>query len=433
MRKNLACLVATAIVFIWSGFAFAEEPAKKILEKIQMGGEKQTEKQKEVRTLYDEGFTLLGEDDKLIIGAWMQNDVRIFFKGHPNNTQFQVRRARLDVRGSLEKIFGFRVMGEFEGDNGTNVANLKEGWLEYNQFPSFRIKIGQFKEPYGLENLYGDLWLDFLERPSGENFIRPEQDLGLMFFGKLFNKRLEYGLGVFNGSGTNVGETNDDKDVAGRLTYTPFAGSDQRWINQLTLGGSATFGKQTATLDSTGPTTAGGTRYFAFVNPTAGGDVSITSYRTRAGGDIEWFVGPYSFKGEYAFSRARAITFGGINREWDLHGLSGQITALLTGETKSNQKAIQPQHPFNPKEGKWGALEVAARFEMVRSDQGLIDAGFAAGTDDLWSTTGGLNWYLNRHIRLSTNYIFTKFDDMVANAGAKNSEHALLTRFQFNL
>jgi phosphate-selective porin OprO/OprP len=404
-----------------------------ILEEIRMEQEKQTDKQKQVRTLYDEGFTLLGEDDTLKIGVWMQNDVRVFFNNHPSRTQFLVRRARLDFRGSLEKIFGFRLMGEFEGDGGTNAANLKEGWVEYNQFPVFRIKVGQFKEPYGLENLYSDLWLDFLERPVAENFIRPEQDLGLMFFGKLFGKRLEYGVGIFNGSGTNIAESNDDKDAAGRLALTPFAGRENKWVKHLTFGGSMTYGKQSSTLDNTGPTTAGGTRFLTFVNPTAVNDVTVNDFRTRAGGDIEWLVGPFSLKGEYVFSRIRNVAFGGINRQWDLHGFSGQATYLLTGETKTNQGPVLPKRPFNPVDGRWGAVELAARFEALRSDQGLIDAGFAAGTDDLWSVTGGLNWYLNRHIRTSTNYVFTKFDDAVATAGGKASEHALLFRFQFNL
>lgn len=410
-----------------------ETTIRKVLEEVRMEEEKQTDEQKKVRTLYDEGFTMLGQDDTLKIGAWMQNDFRYFFNDQPGSTQFLVRRARLDFRGSLEKLFGFRLMGEFEGDGGTNAANLKEGWVEYNQFPAFRIKVGQFKEPYGLENLYGDLFLDFLERPSAENFIRPEQDLGLMFFGKLFAKHLEYGVGIFNGSGTNVGETNDDKDVAARLALTPFAGCRSKWVNHLAVGGSFTYGKQTATLDGTGPTTAGGTRYFAFVNPTAGADATVADTRIRAGGDVEWFVGPFSFKGEYALSQLQNVTFGGVNRNWTLHGLSGQATYVLTGEDKSNQASVLPKNAFNPKEGEWGAWEVASRFELVYSDQGMINAGFAAGTDDLWGTTVGVNWYLNRHIRFSTNYGFSKFDDAVANAGGKGVEHLILSRLQFNL
>lgn len=427
-------LMAVAVLIFTSSFAVAEGPsAKNIMTEVRMEGEKQTDTQKTARTIYDEGFTLMGEDDSLKIGAWMQNDVRIFFKGHPSTTQFLVRRARLDFRGSLERIFGFRIMGEFEGNNGTNAANLKEGWVEYNQFPEFRMKIGQFKEPFGLENLYGDLWLDFMERPAVENFVRPEQDLGLMFFGKLLQKHVEYGVGLFNGSGTNVAESNDDKDVAARIAVTPFLKNERVWINHLTMGGSWSYGKQTETLDGTGPTTAGGMRFLSFVNPTAGADVSINDKRTRAGGDMEWFVGPFSAKGEYVFSRSRAVTFGGASRTWNLHGVSNQLTYLLTGEKKSNQQSVTPKKNFDPKEGGWGALELATRVEMGWSDQGLIDAGFAAGTDDLWSTSGGLNWYLNRHLKMMLNYIYTRFDDAVANAGGKTNEHLLLARVQFNL
>lgn len=386
-----------------------------------------------VRTSYDDGFTLSGADDVIKIGAWLQNDLRIFTAGHPGTTQFLIRRARIDLRGSLEQIFGYRLMGEFEGDGGTNAANLKEGWLEYNQFPALRVKIGQFKEPFGLENLYGDLWLDFLERPMAENFIRPEQDLGVMISGKLFANRVEYGIGVFNGSGTNVAESNDDKDVAGRLTLTPCAPCASRWIKQLTFGASGSYGKQTATLDGAGPTTAAGTRFFSFANPTGGGDVTVNAMRLRAGGDVAWFVGPVSFKSEYAFSRTRDVTFGGAARDWDLHGISAQASWLVTGEDKTNQNSVVPKRIFNPREGHWGALELALRGEAAFSDQGFIDAGFATGADDVLGATAGINWTLNRHIRNSFNYAITKFDDVVAGAGGESLEQAFLMRFQFNL
>lgn len=425
MKKLFGGIFVFVLAGLFAKTGLAEEKSGKgLLDKIAIEEAKQTEAQKEVRTLYDEGFTMVGQDDMLKIGAWMQNDVRIFPKGHPGVTQFLVRRARLDFKGSLEKMFGFRLMGEFEGDNGTNTANLKEGWVEYNQFPEIRIKIGQFKEPFGLENLYSDLHLDLIERPMAENFIRPEQDLGLMVFGKIFGKRLEYGLGVFNGSGTNVAENNDDKDFAGRIAFIP--------VKHLTVGSSMTYGKQTSTLDNTGPTTAAGTHFLTFVNPTAGADVQTNRVRMRAGGDVEWFTGPFSLKGEYVFNHFRGITFGGTSRSWDMHGFSGQTTYILTGEEKSNSQAFVPKKPFNPKEGTWGAIEWVGRLETLRSDQGLIDAGFATGTDDLWSLTSGINWYWNRHVQISANYIFVKFDDTITNANG-DEEHAGLLRFQFNL
>ena len=105
----------------------------------------------------------------------------------------------------------------------------------------------------------------------------------------------------------------------------------------------------------------------------------------------------------------------------------------MTGEEKNNSRSVNPKKQFNPKEWTWGALELASRFEIVRSDQELIDTGFATGSDDLWAATGGLNWYLNRHVRTQVNYVFTKFDDIVVNAGNRDHEHALLFRFQFSL
>ena len=432
---SLLCVVLSLPVFAGKSSVLSrqKETIREVLQEIRMEEASQTEVQKQARTLYDEGFTLTGADNTLKIGAWMQNDARIFMGTHPGNTQFLLRRARMDLRGAMARLFTFRLMGEFEGDNGTNAANLKEGWVEYSQFPGFRVRLGQYKPPFGLENLSSDLWLDFMERAVGENFIRPEQELGLMLLGKLFKNRLEYGVSLSNGSGHNIIENNDAKDVAGRLALTPFAPSSKKWINQISLGVSSMYGKQNTTLDAAGPSTAAGTRLFAFVNPTAGNDVTVNDYRLRLGGDLQWTVGPFSFKTEYAMQRLSGLNFGGVNRNWILHGHDTSVSWVVTGEDKSNQHSVNPRHPFDPKEGQWGALELASRFEILHADQGLIDAGFAAGTDDLWSTTAGVNWYLNSHVRVTGNYVFSKFDDAIANAGAKDSEHVLLFRGQFNL
>lgn len=428
---GLCVLPATGVLAHDS--AQLRQTVREIVQELSLESTPQTPDQNGLRTLYDEGFYLQGTDDALRIGGWVQGDVRVYEPGQPGVTQFLIRRARLDLRGNLEHDFIYRFFGEFEGATGTsqNSANLKEGWLEYGRWPFLRLRLGQFKEPFSLEAQYASLWTDFVESPVGVANLQPAEDLGFMGFGKAFGNHVEYGVGIFNGTPTNSAETNDDKDIAGRVVAIPFAQSSNRWLKGLYVGGSATYGKQASTLDATGFVTAGGTRFFAFANPTAGNDVTFNDSRLRAGTDLEWLVGPVALKGEYLFTRLRNVTFGAAVQNQDLHGLAAQVSWLVTGEAKPRNRSVVPTRNFSPGKG-WGAWEVAARYEQFRTDQALITSGAAAGTDDLWVATAGVNWWPNRHVRVMFNYVRTQFDDAFAAINLHTTEHVGLVRTQFN-
>jgi hypothetical protein len=104
------------------------------------------------------------------------------------------------------------------------------------------INAGQFKIPSGLEGLQSSGSLDTeravfaSDRARGGTFggIR---DIGLMLYGPL-SKRIDYRLGVFNGSGENQNDLdkNDQKAIAGRLVVRP------SFVEGLQMGGSGVWG-----------------------------------------------------------------------------------------------------------------------------------------------------------------------------------------------
>jgi phosphate-selective porin len=65
-----------------------------------------------------------------------------------------VRRARLEVSGSFFQFITFRVEGDF-----TQSPSLFDAYLDFRFFPELRIGGGQFKEPFSLEELTGDLFI----------------------------------------------------------------------------------------------------------------------------------------------------------------------------------------------------------------------------------------------------------------------------------
>ncbi len=377
-----------------------------------------------VRVRYDDALIFEGPHEKIQLNVWAQTDARGFFSGHPNHTQFLIRRARLDLRGTYGEHFAFRFMPNFETGGGANTGSLTDLWVEYRPHAMFQVRVGQFKEPFGLENLLNDLWADFLERSIADNFVRPDRDLGVMFSGHVA-KKFTYGVGVFNGSGFNTAENNEGKDIAARLTVSPWAGGEHALLADWTLGSSFTYGRLDTSIDASGPSTQVGTRVLAFVNPTAGTDVNVNGNRYREGADLEWRHGPFDAKAEYVAQQLHNMSGLGLTHNWRLQGGALQFSWVVTGEPASNEHALAPTR-------HWGAVQVGVRGEWMRSNRDVVTSGLAGGATELWGVTTALHWTLNPHALIGVDYHYTHFDAPVVAAGAKNFEHALIARAQFS-
>jgi phosphate-selective porin OprO/OprP len=104
---------------------------------------------------------------------------------------------------------------------------------------------------------------------------------------------------------------------------------------------------------------------------------------------------------------------------------------LLTGESKSF-KGVTPLRDFDPAQGGWGAWELAARVEGLTVDPrvdalGRADPAKSARRAQAWGV--GINWYLNKNLRLGLDYEDTRFTGGSA-GGNRSQERVLLDRFQ---
>ena len=116
------------------------------------------------------------------------------------------------------------------------------------------------------------------------------------------------------------------------------------------------------------------------------------------------------------------------NNSWQV-----AISYFLTGESKS-YKSGSPLKDFDPKSGGWGAWELAARYGQLAVDPavyslGLADAAKSARKAQAWAV--GVNWYLNKNVKLVLDYEDTGFIGGSA-TGNRNRERALLNRFQIS-
>ena len=127
----------------------------------------------------------------------------------------------------------------------------------------------------------------------------------------------------------------------------------------------------------------------------------------RVGPQAYWYWGPFGLLGEYSISSQRleqqVAPFGSTRAE----NSAWMVTAswMLTGED-ATFRAVTPRNNFDPRNGGWGALQVVARYSYLDIDDGLfpIFADPAELPTRVANWGLGLNWYLNRNIRVAFNY-----------------------------
>lgn len=166
---------------------------------------------------------------------------------------FDIRRARLDVRGNVSPYFSYRLQTDFAG-----TPKLLDAYAEVKLADYINFTIGQAKIPFSAENLASSNKMESIDRSQvvealtarGQDVIGNQngRDIGVQVggsFAKIENRYLfDYKVGVFNGAGINVADKNENKDIIGRVVVHPVKGFD---IGGSYYTGIGNFGKPTAT------------------------------------------------------------------------------------------------------------------------------------------------------------------------------------------
>jgi phosphate-selective porin OprO/OprP len=152
-----------------------------------------------------------------------------------------------------------------------------------------------------------------------------------------------------------------------------------------------------------------------------------------------YYWGPFGIFGEYVLSsqkiRADARTGAAApttSTFANVHDSAWQVAAswILTGEDNSF-KGFTPRKPFSPANRGWGAWEIAARYGELRLDDELFPLYATPASGQKESSWGvGLNWYLNRNVKLQVNYEQTRFDGPGRSPLLENGEKIIFTRAQ---
>lgn len=373
------------------------------------------------------GFTIQSGDRNFLlrIGADLQVDNRTYTgassTAFTNNTL--LRRVRPTFSGTVYQYVDYF----FRPDFGQGTTVIYDAYIQLNYLPHVNLGVGKFKPGVGLERLQSDDDTSFVERGL-PTLLVPSRDIGYQIAGDLFRKRVNYQAGVFNGVADNSlsdAAVSNHKDYAGRILLTPFA-PDENILKGLGIGLGATGGNVDG-LALPAFKSFGQNTFFTFAS-----GVAEAGHRTRLAPQAFYYLGPFGLLAEYGVNE-EDLQKSNIRRKIAFRAWQTQISYILTGEKKT-QASPTPLHAFDPLRQQWGALELAVRTGTFTADHAIFAYGFAnpATTPRLareW--VGGVNWYLNRLVRISGDYGVTSFEGGLA-GGNRLPERVIIVRFQIN-
>ncbi len=376
-----------------------------------------------------------GSVARVDLEAKLQEDVRASYpdaKGlkDPITGQvqtFELHRSRFGLQGNLFKHIEYEIEREFTEKELTE-KEILEGltpqsqWKDVNVNVTYikdaQIQIGKFKVPFGLDELTGVTHNDFVYRSLGANYLAPARDIGVMVHGRFFKRGLNYWTGMFAHDGDNARSKKiqgGDRTFAARLTGTPFR---TLGVSGLDVGGAVTV--SSLSDDSFRPNGLRGRTIMT--QDTFYEAVYVKGQRRRWEGDVDWSAGPVSARAEFTLVNDDRLQQGlrdqdlppARARSWYVSG-----TWVVTGEQKV--RPLKPDTDFL-RDGI-GAVEVVGRFERLwydSSGEGTATPTRTPRTENIFreadrALTVGVNWILNRFIKLQFNAIRERVEDPAKN------------------
>ncbi len=183
------------------------------------------------------GITISSGVNSLTIGAraqfrWTLDDREAFDGdtvgagvGRADGAQsaFDIPRMRVTLNGGVFKpwmkyLFQF----DFSRTSGEGASKIKDAILEIRPVGrTFRVQAGQFKVPFGLQQITSSGRLQFVDRAITDAKFNPGRDQGVMLGGTTASRMFGYDVGVFNGAGESIRQNNRSHLWAVRAYVNP--------------------------------------------------------------------------------------------------------------------------------------------------------------------------------------------------------------------
>ncbi len=133
----------------------------------------------------------------------------------------QFRRARIYLSGTVYDNIEFKMQYDFAGGN----ANFRDVYMAMHGLPVGTLTVGQFKEPFSLEELVSSNNITFLERALPTATFAPSRSTGVMLNNSHFDDRITWAAGFFRHNTDAFGTSLDDDsgwNATARITGLPW-------------------------------------------------------------------------------------------------------------------------------------------------------------------------------------------------------------------
>jgi phosphate-selective porin OprO and OprP len=374
-----------------------------------------------------EGLWIAKKDNPTVVRVhgYLQGDGR-FFVTNLNDRAYDrllFRRVRPLVEGKLANFLDFRFMPDFGEGNRV----IQEVYVENGSIPFARLRAGKFKTPIGLEVLRSDRELTFAERSLASDLV-PLRDLGIQADGSILHGGVRYEFGFFSGTGDGTNakfQWRGTHEEVGRVMVKPFAEYSAAAMKQLGIGIAASDGHNHGALPSF--KSVGQQTFFIYSAQT----VSIGRHR-RIAPQAYYFYGPLGVLAEYTIS-SQNVSAGSQHRPLSNTGWQVAGSFALTGE-KNSYDGFHPAHNLEFSHGThhWGAWEFVARHSELTIDPRAFQqfAAITKSSSGAHESAAGISWYLNRMVKLLSDYEYTTFPASGENTAHLPIERVMMTRLQ---
>jgi hypothetical protein len=325
---------------------------------------------------------------------------------------FQIRRAKFKLEGWM-----FRPELEYELQlnwpdvTGTPASRFLEDanidW-DASRKKTFRVRFGQYKAPYGRQQLTSSGSQQFVDRAITDGRYNPGRETGLALWGTLGTNKLEWRAMISNGNGRSQSANDNDKFLYTARVGYQLIGNTR--MNQWTSGALYTEG-------DLGDSDAGALLHVAanFLKNdlrTYTGTAALND-NTQWGADAIFKAKGFAALFEYHDRKSKPYAAGG--------------TGAAGSEFNDKGYLAQASYAFKvPSLGPGpGYIEIAGRYAQ-------IDPNDNVDNNKQTEIGGAISWYYSKHpFKLQADY--RQLENEAANSGngTKDDEFRLQMQFIF--
>jgi phosphate-selective porin OprO/OprP len=333
----------------------------------------------------------------------------------------EFRTARLFLEGKMHEVIKYK----FQIDVSGSSVKFKDMYIAFKEsrMTGVEVLVGQFKQPFGLEELTSSKYITFMERSQTAGYA-PSRQSGVQLRRLFAGDKLNIAASAFRNStsrGFSLGE--EATGFAGRVAGTPWQTDEG---NLLHVGVGA-MTRQRGYFDDEFFATNPEAHLQPFFNAIAVPVDRATDFNFEAAA----VFGPLSVQGEYMMMGVSAPEGA---EDAGFISYYGQASFFLTGESRPYKAStavfnrVKPKNNYG-KESGIGAFEIAARYSSTDLNDGVYEGG------TLDAITLGANWYLNPNTRVMFNWVRSDGESPapgVDEQSATGVVQAFQTRFQID-